>query len=318
MKRLLTSLLLVSVVSTLGYLGTKAYFSDTEESTGNVLAAGTIDISVDSENPWESTKEYVFENMLPGDEESMTQTIKNVGVNNVVVWKRIEIIAREDNLMSEPECTDQGGTWDGSAKTCTYSGTNINDLDSQMVYNMDIDGLTNIDSAWGVTLADVDTLWVPLGLIVPDGSIVVDQTYHFDEDADNKYQGDKLVFNITYYAEQEGAPGPSHTDRGVVLDNKNTTTWAPIVGDGTWGIATWDGTGNYRVRAWGLNTSNDFVFKYFDGSEHSISGTLDGSTGTIDTTGSYASFGSNIAAKYWLRAADYSNADTLWESNLVN
>ncbi|MFW6110164.1 MAG: SipW-dependent-type signal peptide-containing protein [Patescibacteria group bacterium] len=49
-KRILMSLIVVASVSTVAILGTTAYFSDTETSTGNVLSAGSIDLQIDNKS----------------------------------------------------------------------------------------------------------------------------------------------------------------------------------------------------------------------------------------------------------------------------
>ena len=48
MKNLLISLLTVGLVGGAVYGSTSAFFSDTETSTGNTLAAGKLDLKVDS------------------------------------------------------------------------------------------------------------------------------------------------------------------------------------------------------------------------------------------------------------------------------
>jgi hypothetical protein len=138
-----------------------------------------------------------------------------------------------------------------------------------------------------------------------------------DETAGNEYQGDQLKFNIELYAEQLDAPGPAHTTRGVVLDNKDVAAdWVPLV-DGRLGLLTWDlVTGNYRLRAWGLD-AGAYKVKFYDTTEHDISTAQTAVGGKLDFTGNYANFGVNPNAKYWLRY-EWDNAKTLFESNLVN
>ncbi len=48
MKRLLTSILTIGVIASVAVGATRAFFSDRETSTGNVLSAGSIDLKVDS------------------------------------------------------------------------------------------------------------------------------------------------------------------------------------------------------------------------------------------------------------------------------
>lgn len=314
---------MITAVAALAIGGTVAYFSDTETSTGNVISAGTIDIAVNGENPWTDTKQYSVANMVPGDTDTMTEKVKNVGTNPLVLWKKVTVTAREDNLQSEPECTDQGGTWANPNGPCTYSATNLNDLDSQLVYSQDIGAGININEAWNVRLSELNDLWMPFGRVEPNTELDVDQHFHLDEATTNAYQGDKLTFTVTYYAEQIDAPGPAHTTRGVVLENKNTTTdWAPIVDDGTWGILTFDSsTGAYVVKAWGLNGALTYKLSYWNGTtEAPFGGTASGTN--VNMTGTYSGFVSNPnGAKYWLRPTPWSSSsdvNTLYEANLVD
>jgi len=48
MKKILLSLLTVSAVAAVAFFGTRAFFSDTETSTGNVFTAGAVDLKIDS------------------------------------------------------------------------------------------------------------------------------------------------------------------------------------------------------------------------------------------------------------------------------
>ena len=52
MNKILSSILAIGVVAALMGVGTFAYFSDTETSTGNTISTGIIDLEVDNENPW--------------------------------------------------------------------------------------------------------------------------------------------------------------------------------------------------------------------------------------------------------------------------
>jgi predicted ribosomally synthesized peptide with SipW-like signal peptide len=47
MKKVIFSLLMVSLVGAAIGIGTWAYFSDVETSTGNIFQAGTLDLKVD-------------------------------------------------------------------------------------------------------------------------------------------------------------------------------------------------------------------------------------------------------------------------------
>ena len=48
MNKILFNLGIIAVVAAVGIGATVAYFSDTETSAGNIITAGTVDISVDN------------------------------------------------------------------------------------------------------------------------------------------------------------------------------------------------------------------------------------------------------------------------------
>ncbi len=321
MKNILRSLLIIGAVAAAVIGGTVAYFSDEEVFTNNSITAGTIDIAVENENPWTSDEEFKLENMMPGaHEEEIDFTIENVGNNPLVVWKKISIISRSTGTQSEPECEAEGGTWDGGVDTCNSPTNENNMIDKKIHYSMDVENKTLIDEDWDVMMYDIRNLWIPLGKIAVGDSIGVEQTYLLDEDAGNKLQGDEVVFNIELYAEQLMGPGPSSTSRGVVLENKDASDhWVPII-DGTWGFITWNGSGDYTTKAWGLDDGLDYRTAYYDGATETgiDSSYTSPSSGAVEISGNYTGFNSNPDAKYWLRPDSGSNGNTLWEANLVN
>jgi predicted ribosomally synthesized peptide with SipW-like signal peptide len=320
MKRILLSLLIIAGIGGAMVAGTRAFFSDTETSPNNTLAAGTIDISVDGQNPW--TKTYLttdLDDLKPGMNKTITFPVKNEGVNDLVLWKRINIKVRDEGLNTEPECLAEQGTWSGT--NCT-GGTRKTDVDSRIHYDMTLRLENMIPMAWNVMMSDIDQLWIPLGKIAPGETVQVTQVYKLDDLTGNEYQGDKLTFDIDLYAEQLKGPGPSHTTRGVVLDNKSLDSEGnyvyPII-DQTLGILTWDTAGTYSLRAFGL-TGSQYQLARWDGTTQTMFGsTVIPSGGKVTSSGSY-SFVSYTDAKYWLRdtSGSWPSASALWESNLVN
>jgi predicted ribosomally synthesized peptide with SipW-like signal peptide len=325
MKNITRSMVMIVAVAALAIGGTVAYFSDTEVSTGNTISAGTIDISVDNENPWQSTNEYTFSNLEPSDDKNINVTLKNEGTNPAVIWKKVSVTAEADNIQSEPECVAENGTWNQAATVgskCTGQTLKKDDLSTQFVYSMKIGGNVNINKAWDVKVSDVNNLWIPIGKLDANTSITVDQNYYFDEMAGNEYQGDSMTFDVTFYAEQLDAPGPAHSTRGVILDNKNASSgnWEPLVGDGIWGILTWDGSGNYKIKAWGLAAGTYQLDYFVEPSTDNFFGSsfTVGAGGSVDSSGTRPALATDASAKYWLRDLSWNNDNTLWEANLVH
>ncbi|MBI2020619.1 hypothetical protein HYS94_04330 [Candidatus Daviesbacteria bacterium] len=48
MKRLFLALLLIGIIGSISFALTTAFFSDTETSSGNLIAAGKVDLKIDN------------------------------------------------------------------------------------------------------------------------------------------------------------------------------------------------------------------------------------------------------------------------------
>lgn len=316
MNKILISLSIIGAVAAVAVGGTMAYFSDAETSTGNTFTAGTLDIAVNGDNPWEEASPYVFSNLQPDDNKDINVTLSNVGTVDAVVWGKVKVTAEIDNLQSEPECSAEGGTW--SETSCSGQTAAKNDLSTQLVYSMKIGGNDNIKKDWNLRVSDVNDLWIPIGKLAAGATLAVDQNYYFDQTAGNEYQGDEMQVDIIFYAEQINATGPSHTTRGVVLENKNNLgDWSPIIGDGVFGILVFDGS-NYTVKAWGVAGPSYKVAHYNEAtSTQTLMGAvLTPASGAVSGSGVLTASGAD--SKYWLRDLTWNNANTLWESNLVD
>ncbi|PIR43424.1 hypothetical protein COV24_02690 [candidate division WWE3 bacterium CG10_big_fil_rev_8_21_14_0_10_32_10] len=129
-KKLLLSVVAVSAVSAAGILGTSAFFSDTETSTGNVLSAGSIDLKVDNHSYYngilnENTtwdlrdltveRFFDFTDLKPQDWGEDTISL-HVTDNDSWVCANLALTENADNGLTEPEA-DEGdstdGSWDG-------------------------------------------------------------------------------------------------------------------------------------------------------------------------------------------------------------
>jgi len=323
-KKVLMSFFTIGMVLAAVGGATYSYFSDTETSTGNTFSAGTIDISVDGENPWESSHQYVLEDLKPSETRYIEFTVRNEGSNPVVLRKRIVVTDESTGLQSEPECDAEHGDWDQSTKTCSNMTAEDNEISKEIHYDMDVDGVTLIPEDWGVMVSDINSVWIPLGTLDVGESVTIKQSYHLDADAGNEFQGDVMTFNIELYGEQRLGPGPdvSASVGGLVLENKTgDPDWYSIV-DGTWGLLTWDASGNYTFHGFGLDTGTSYRLVYWDGSsENPLAGgayTAPNPDGSLTLTGTYPGLMTNTDAKYWLRPDDWSNSKTLWEGNLIN
>lgn len=158
MKKIIISLAMIAAVGAVVVGATTAFFSDTETSVGNTFTAGTIDISVDGQNPWnDSWSNYLDK---PCETNYMTFTIKNEGENPAKIWKRLTSIVNGPGAInyceasSEPEWFDGGGTGDESA--CTGDYIERDTLSAFMIYDMAICVLNEAGGNCPMTLVHTD------------------------------------------------------------------------------------------------------------------------------------------------------------------
>lgn len=320
MKRLILSVLAVVMVSSLTFLVTQAYFTDTEESVNNTFTTGTIDIAVDDTNPWTRSTPYTLDDMKPGYVDYITFEIENVGSNPANVWKNIEVTERDNEPVSEPECAAEVGTWTPGATnqylgTCS-GNTAVTDLENVIDYDLKVKVYdTPTHMAWEQILYDEDVelgavytdptgRGVFLGMLPSGWTMSVEQSYRMQATAGNEYQGDEITFDINLFAEQ--------LINTVVLEDKDTTDWQVLSGNGknatlTYGAkeATFDYTlnvagmtdGAYTLVAWEDSTYT-WTWGSFAGTTVLANVTVSG--GAASVTGS-VDLGTDLTnSKVWL------------------
>ena len=116
---------------------------------------------------------------------------------------------------------------------------------------------TIIDPADHIKLGHLEDAWIPLGGLEPCTWYLVEFSFHLQAETPNTYQADECDFDVEVTVSQTGTPGP--TSSKILLENKDPNTWEPILGDGKWGVATYDvGSLDLTVYAQGLPASSDF------------------------------------------------------------
>ncbi|KUJ93486.1 MAG: hypothetical protein XD40_1336 [Archaeoglobus fulgidus] len=198
MRKLLLSILSIGFMMAVIATGTLTYFYDVEVSDNNTITAGTIDISVDGENPW-TTSVIVTDDAKPSLNFCVYKLVCNNGTNPAVVYTRIDNITESNNEVTEPELeADPSGL--------------INDLSNVTWFDL----AYNKGEGWNVlvkegvlTVRDVEGTWYKLTTLQPDECVNVLFSFHMKSDAGNEYQGDQMQFDIVFKAFQvndDGAP----------------------------------------------------------------------------------------------------------------
>lgn len=103
MKKILVSLLTVLAMAGIVVGATRAYFSDTETSSGNTFTSGILDLNLDSGNT--NVVKFAATGMKPGDTQTGTWTVYNAG--SIAGYLDLESITKssDDYGCNEPEAT---------------------------------------------------------------------------------------------------------------------------------------------------------------------------------------------------------------------
>ena len=243
MNKILIRLGIIGIVAAVAIGGTIAYFSDTETSVGNTIIAGTIDIAVDDQNAW--TETFTIDDLKPGETENKDFRVNNVGSNPVNLSKKLFNIEGDQGTASEPECVKEAGNWNDTDKTCDNPANVYYNIQDHIYYDLSVKVHENggnliwwqeIETGNRI-LTNVypnDNTYIDLGMIPVGGYMIVHQSYHFDENAGNEYQGDTLTFDMEFKGEQLVSQADGYTT--VALENKSgDPDWTILSGDGVEG-----------------------------------------------------------------------------------
>ena len=289
-KKLLASLMMIGIVAAVLGGATYAVFSDTEKSVDNTMTAGTIDFSVDGENPWTTTTWSAgLGDLKPCVVRYGEFTIANVGTNPMNLWKKLTITSQDGGILTEPECVEGGGIYSDAPNeiSCLIDGNPYPErcnLASYILYDMTVtiydangepvgDPDVIIDIEDQVRLDNIGGVWISLGTLANGSTMTVNQSYHLsswddapDPAVTNWAQGDVLMFDVKLHGEQITGPGPNLETGTLIMENKNPTTWAPITDDAMNGTLTYNREGptfNYTFNGVGLAGGGDYSLIYY-------------------------------------------------------
>jgi len=207
-KKILISLSVIGAVAAIAIGGTVAYFSDTETSTGNTFTAGTIDLAVNDQNPLDSAV-FTVEDVKPCEEtEPVRVTLSNVGTNDGIVDLHILPGVHSEGIDSEPECEAECGPgfWkDNECKrgwgACDALNENIcKRIEYDFCYDSNDNGECDEEDIHGY-LEPCQNIWLGR-LLAGENTRYLWISYHLDENAGNKFQGDTCTFDIEFSLHQ--------------------------------------------------------------------------------------------------------------------
>lgn len=189
MQKILLSILTISLVIVIGVTATRAYFSDTETSTGNSFAAGTMNLKLNGNDSVTAT--WAMSNMKPGDSVSATINLTNMGsinADHVEIGSVVNTITDATPLAAIP--------LDKKLEITVLSYDGVNKLSA--IVDSNGNGYKDLDDLEGAVL---DDLSAPVS---SGGSTkALAMTVLFRTDAGNEYQGDSDSMSMTFALNQD-------------------------------------------------------------------------------------------------------------------
>lgn len=213
-REILFAGMIVGIISLLIGGATLAYFSDSESSTGNTFAAGTLDLRIRDQNEgWKDgvTATWTATDMKPGDSYAFEVPFINLKNDGSIPANHMEITCDYSVIEESPQ-----------TESDTDPNTNLNPdkMAKQMVitrctyYNSAIiDCLTDTNPKWQIEDKDGDgkITFFDLkndkldDLPAPDGTAGFEMSVKFDENAGNDFQGDTFDLTMIFTLNQDAS-----------------------------------------------------------------------------------------------------------------
>jgi len=211
------SILSIIIITMIAGVGTYAYFSDIETSTGNSFSAGTLDLKVmDNDESWGDgvVGTWTLSNMKPGDFKYGYVKVDNVGSidgDHLEITADYEVIEESPVVESDTDPdTNLHPDWMAKNMTITsasYDDGTVIDLLTGEEWLDNIGGTYNDQNDdWMIEDADSDGKISLYDLkygrpdnlpLLHDDQYTFRMTVKLDENAGNDFQGD--IFDLTVF-----------------------------------------------------------------------------------------------------------------------
>jgi hypothetical protein len=291
MRKILMSVLVMAAALAVAGLGlTGAWFSDvvsTAEGAGspreNFVQASQVTVELKGGNPIEIGP------LCPSQWDEGTLKIKNTGYCDGKVWLHLTNVFGLENDVNDPENKKYWEVSQNDPDALRFD----NDLERYITFDV-----ARVGTGWIVSkddhvkMADVECQWIPLGDLGKSEKMDVKLSFHIQGDeVDNRYQTDKVVFDVEFKLQQASDPNapwpaynPSDPDecqwRVLHLEDKDDQ-WIPeaagdrVPSDGVWepdfastakGTLRYDCKGptfRYKFEAEGLQENMSYKLIYY-------------------------------------------------------
>ncbi|MFC1625786.1 hypothetical protein ACFL1Q_02010 [Patescibacteria group bacterium] len=194
-RRIMLAILVLIAVVGSTYAVTRAFFTNTETSTGNVFTVGTLDLEVGGANGT-NVEPFVVENIGATGNISGTKvwTVNNTGTLPGRIYFKIDNVLNYENGCNEPEAIVDA--------TCLDPGPGQGEMGDVVTMYAYLDGVEKASSTLATAnQAVIGNTWTALpAMIIPAGGsvqIMLDWATNQD-DYGNEIQSDSITFDVGF------------------------------------------------------------------------------------------------------------------------
>ena len=209
MNKIIIGLLAALVAVTAAVGGTRADFSDLENSTGNIIAAGTMDLTIGGGNT--AVTMFNLSNKAPGDTGTAKTTLANAGSLggelDITMGTVDDDACNPDGLNNGSEFCDTGANLGSSVQMALYIDVDQSGGWSSGDIGFKSDG-TKYPHPTGLDYAVINNYsgdgWdnVYSGLMASGASDDFTVNWQIPSSTGNSIQGDDVSFAVTFTLEQ--------------------------------------------------------------------------------------------------------------------
>jgi len=256
--KILMSLVTIGLVASVVGVGTYAYFSDTETSSGNTLTGGVLNLKVNGHDGCPGCTVVTVGDLKPSFTRYSNDIVLEINDNPGKLYKRITAILCENYIQTEPEVEEE-----------TQSGCPKFDLDKYTWFDLEKWNGAGWDVAIPdnlVTIEDMVGKWIYLGEYLPvPNQLKIRQSFHLKSSVTNWAQGDKCIFTEEFMVNQVKAPDPDNCwNCPLILENKDAS-WN-VIEDDRYAILNFMPKGPeffYGLEAHGLEANTAYSLIYY-------------------------------------------------------
>ena len=217
-KVLLISIMLIALTALLTGVGTMAYFSASQTTGPHNFFTGSIDFSINGQDPWTGNFNATLNDIKPGMTGWGNVTVQNTGQNPADFWINIGNVS-----------TSSFGT--NSAKLSESNATDIDGVIRYGLYNYTVGSafpsvyvnpgpggaapfytISNGTHQLAGVTTGVKNYWIYMGTVQPGASnaVNVNESFTMDSGTTNWAQLTNMTFSVNFYAQQsQGSPQPA-------------------------------------------------------------------------------------------------------------